>query len=126
VGRGITGLKWAILALASLTISPVDAGSAGDFAQAAAHLLDCDVPGGSVRFTPFGDDGVTMNLNLPAAALADTPFAGKRIVTSISSPGKSFLRLGVYNSGMSTTAEALLDSPGGVLSVMVNNEAVNI
>jgi hypothetical protein len=65
-------------------------------------------------------------MNLPAAALADTPFAGKRIVTSISSPGKSFLRLGVYNSGMSTTAEALLDSPGGVLSVMVNNEAVNI
>jgi hypothetical protein len=126
VRRGITALKWTVLTLAALTTGLADAGSTNEFAQATAHLLDCDVPGGSVRFTPFGDDGVTMNLNLPAAALADTPFAGERIVTSISSPGKSFLRLGVYNSGMSTTAEALLDSPGGVLSVMVNNEAVNI
>ena len=124
--RGVTGLKWTVLALAALTTGPADAGGANEFAQATAHLLDCDVPGGSVRFTPFGDDGVTMNLKLPAAALADTPFAGMSVVTSISSPGKSFLRLGVYNSGMSTTAEALLDSPGGVLIVMVNNEAVNI
>jgi hypothetical protein len=127
VRRGATGLKWTVLALAALTTGPADAGSANEFAQATAHLLDCDVPGGSVRFTPFGDDGVTMNLNLPAAALADTPFAGERIVTSISSPGKSFLRLGVYHSGMSTTAEALLNSAaGGVLSVMVNNDEVNI
>jgi hypothetical protein len=126
VSRGLTGLKWTVLTLAALTTGLADAGSTSEFAQATAHLLDCDVPGGSVRFTPFGDDGVTMNLNLPAAALADTPFAGERIVTSISSPGKSFLRLGVYHSGMSTTAEALLNSPRGVLSVMVNNEAVNI
>jgi hypothetical protein len=126
VRLGLTGLKWTVLALAALTSNLSDAGSTNEFAQATAHLLDCDVPGGSVRFAPFGDDGVTMNLNLPAAALADTPFTGERIVTSISLPGKSFLRLGVYDSGMTTTAEALLNSPGGVLSVMVNNEAINI
>lgn len=124
--RGVTGLKWTALALAALTTGPADAGSANEFAQATAHLLDCDVPGGSVRFTPFGDDGVTMNLNLPTAALADTPFAGGRIVTSVSSPGKSFLRFGVYGSGSMATAEALLKSPAGALSVMVNNDVVNI
>ena len=124
--RGATGLKWTVLALVALTTGPADAGSANEFAQAAAHLLDCDVPGGSVRFTPFSDNGVTMNLDLPAAALADTPFAGGRIVTSVSSPGKSFLRFGVYGSGLMATAEALLKSPAGPLSVMINNDVVNI
>ena len=97
--RGATGSKWALLALIALMTGPADAGSANEFAQATAHLLYCDVPGGGVRFTPFGDDGVTMNLDLPAAALADTPFAGGRIVTSVSSPGKSRLRFGVWDSG---------------------------
>jgi hypothetical protein len=111
--RGVTGLKCTVLALSALTTGnhPANAGSANTFAQVTAHLLDCDVPGGSVRFTPFGDDGVTMNLNLPAASLADTPFAGESIVTSISSPGKSFLRFGVYASGLMAMAEALLKSP---------------
>jgi hypothetical protein len=127
--RGVTGLKCTVLALSALTTGnhPANAGSANTFAQVTAHLLDCDVPGGSVRFTPFGDDGVTMNLNLPAASLADTPFAGESIVTSISSPGKSFLRFGVYASGLMAMAEALLKSPAaGGLSVMVNNDVVNI
>ncbi len=124
--RGATGLKWTVLALAALTTGPADAGSANEFARATAHLLDCDVPGGSVRFTPFGDDGVTMNLDLPAAAFADTPFAGSRIVTSISSPGKSSLRFGVWDSGSMATAETMLKSPAGILSVMVNNDVVNI
>jgi hypothetical protein len=62
LSRGLTGLKWTALTLAALTTTgPADAGSTNEFAQATAHLLDCDVPGGSVRFTPFGDDGVTMN-----------------------------------------------------------------
>ena len=85
------------------------------------------MPGGSVRFTPFGDDGVTMNLNLPAAALADTPFADGRIVTTVSSPGKSLLRFGVWDSGLMATVEALYKSPaGGIISVLVNNDVVNI
>jgi hypothetical protein len=113
--------------LAALATGPADAGRTNEFAQATAHLLDCDVPGGSVRFTPFGDDGVTMNLDLPAAALADTPFAGGRIVSSVSSPGKWSLSFGVWNSGLMVTAEALLKSPaGGALSVLVNNDAVII
>jgi hypothetical protein len=127
VRRRATGLKWTVLALATLTTGPADAGTANEFAQATAHLLDCDVPGGSIRFTPFGDDGVTMNLNMPAAALADTPFAGTRIVTSMSSPGKWSLRFGMYDSGSTATVEALLKSPAGsAMSVMVNNDGVNI
>jgi hypothetical protein len=130
VRRGATGLKWTVLALAALTNGPVGAASTNEFAQATAHLLDCDVPGGSVRFTPFGDDGVTMNLDLPAAALADTPFASGSIVTSVSSPpspGKSSLRFGVWDSGVMTTVEALFKPPaGGAISVLVNNDVVNI
>lgn len=127
VRRGATGSKWALLALIALMTGPADAGSANEFAQATAHLLDCDVPGGGVRFTPFGDDGVTMNLDLPAAALADTPFAGGRIVTSVSSPGKSRLRFGVWDSGSMATVEALFKSlAGGAISVLVNNDVVNI
>jgi hypothetical protein len=126
VRRGVTRLKWTVLALAALTTGPANAGSANEFAQATAHLLNCDVPGGSVRFTPFGEDGVTMDLNLPAAALATTPFAGQRIVTSISVPGKSSLRFGVYDSGLTATVEALFKSPTGPLRVVVNNDQVNI
>jgi hypothetical protein len=89
--------------------------------------LDCDVPGGSVRFTPLGDDGVTMNLDLPEAALADTPFAGLRIVSSVSLPSNWSLQFGVWDSGLMASAEARLKSPaGGALSVMVNNDEVII
>lgn len=115
-----------IFALAAF-LGFANSADANEFAQATAHLLNCDVPGGSVRFTPSGDDGVTMTLNLPAAALANTPFAGQRIVTSISSPGTGSVRFGMWASDLMATAETFLESPaGGALQVIVNNDTVNI
>jgi hypothetical protein len=127
VRRGATALKWMVFALAILTTGTAEADSTSRFAQATAHLLDCDVPGGSVRFAPFGDHGVTMNLDRPATALADTPFAGARIVLSVSSPGKgASLQFGWWDSDLMASAETLLTSPGGVIRVYVNSDALLI